>query len=117
MAAIVDESMGQSWASEPAKLSDLDSMYETVTSCPGRLPTTLIKIVKAIPKGADAATHVEDGQEFKLFIVRGLLVLVSEAAKNLVCLRFGTFALKASNCPGGPGEQCDALPHRFPAGA
>ena len=40
-----------------------------VTQCPGRLPSTMLKVVKAEPKNGDPAANVVEGQVYKLFMV------------------------------------------------
>ena len=34
------------WPSEPGTLAELDAKYDTLMSCPGRNPTTMLKMVK-----------------------------------------------------------------------
>ena len=63
-----DDEVG--WPDEPQTLADLESKYEVVISCPGRFPTTLLKVVKATPKDGGDPTNVSPGQDYKLFLVR-----------------------------------------------
>ena len=57
------------WAGEPTTSTELDEVYNVVTQCPGRLPSTMLKVVKAEPKNGDPAANVVEGQVYKLFIV------------------------------------------------
>ena len=57
------------WQSEPGTLDELDARYEVVSTCPGRSPQTLLRIVQATEKGQDEAKNVVSGQAHKLFLV------------------------------------------------
>ncbi|CAE7247969.1 unnamed protein product [Symbiodinium pilosum] len=57
------------WQSEPRTLDELDSRYEVVSTCPGRNPQTLLRIVNAKEKGQDETKDVVSGQAHKLFLV------------------------------------------------
>lgn len=56
------------WPNEPKTVAELDSIYETIKTCPGRAATTLLKVVKAAPRDGSEARDVAEGQVNKLFI-------------------------------------------------
>ena len=55
------------WVNEPGTLNELEEMYEVVATCPGRVPTTALKIVKACPKSGEPTNIIPD-QQYKLFL-------------------------------------------------
>ena len=70
VAATVSYNQGPSelfWTGEPSTLAELEDKYEVVCSCPGRLPTTMLKIVKAETKAGEALNVLPD-QKYKLFL-------------------------------------------------
>ena len=56
------------WNEEPSNLTDLEAKYHVIASIPGRNPTTLLKIVKAVPKDGSAPENIEENQDYKLFL-------------------------------------------------
>ena len=62
------------WVGEPGAAAALEETYETVASFPGRMPTTALKIVKAIPKAGGEPQQVAQDQLYKLFIAPGLIL-------------------------------------------
>ena len=50
-------------------MGQLEEMYEVVLTVPGRVPTSQLKIVHAVPKGQEAASNIVPDQQHKLFIV------------------------------------------------
>ena len=51
-----------------SNLTELEAKYDVVASIPGRNPTTLLKIVKAIPKDGSAPEDIVENQDYKLFL-------------------------------------------------
>ena len=56
------------WTGEPTSAGTLEETYDIVASFPGRMPTTALKIVKAIPKAGGEAQQIAQDQVYKLFI-------------------------------------------------
>ena len=57
------------WAQEPTTVSQFEAMYDTVQSCPGRVATCSLKIVKVEPKTGAPPVDIQEGQKYKLFLV------------------------------------------------
>lgn len=57
------------WPAEPTNLRELEEKYEVIASFPGRLPTTTLKIVNAVPKSGGEPQDISEGQVHKLFLV------------------------------------------------
>ena len=67
-AASVTQAPDSGWESEPVTVSDLEKDYECIATAPGRLPTTQLRLVKAVNKDGKSIA-MEEGQTFKLFLV------------------------------------------------
>ena len=65
---VVETENMDAWNEEPSNLTDLEAKYHVIASIPGRNPTTLLKIVKAMPKDGSAHVNVEENQDYKLFL-------------------------------------------------
>ena len=62
------------WPDEPRTAEDLELKYDRVVSPPGRSATTELRIVRATPKDGSEPTGIESDQQYKLFIVRALMM-------------------------------------------
>ena len=70
------------WPGEPTTVTVLQETYEVVAECPGRSPSTTLKIVRASPKSGGDAQQIAADQAYKLFIALTLVFSVGLASER-----------------------------------